>query len=69
MIAQMMGKLHVLAGDNAGTAAAIARSCGILDNASQQHFPASNGSASTSSAFSRPSSNIGADSKDSRRGK
>ena len=60
---------HVLAGDNAGTAAAIARSCGILDGASQQHNPASNGSISASSASSRPSSSIGADSQDSSRGK
>ena len=59
----------MLAGDNAGTAAAIARSCGILDSASQQQIPASNGSASASSASSRPSSNIGADSQNSRRGK
>ena len=59
----------VLAGDNAGTAAAIARSCGILDSAAQQQSPISNGSDSSSSVSGRPSSNIGADSQGSRRGK
>ncbi len=57
-------------GDNAGTAAAIAQSCGILDSQQlqQQQRIASHASTSTSAVSSRPSSNIGADGQSNREG-
>lgn len=57
-------------GDNAGTAASIAQTCGILDSQHQQRQErvASNGATSTSAASSRPSSNIGADGQRGREG-